>query len=74
MPKPIDGGVVKWTITVPKELSDAFDRVTWDPLYDRPRFGAKVEFVTKALQDFLRNDIPTAEEKSNQLLEKFHAP
>lgn len=46
--------LVMWSITIPKPLAEAFERVHWDHVYNKPQYGAKVRVITALLVDYLR--------------------
>lgn len=64
----IEGGVVKWNLTIPAPLAAEFERLNWDPVREQPAFGSKADFVRRALQDFCFNQMKSLGIRGEELL------
>lgn len=45
---------VYWRVRIDKSVADEVDRIFWDPITDKPTFGARGKLTSKLLREYLR--------------------
>lgn len=45
----------RWHISLPVSLADAVNEAMHDPVYDKPRYGARNRLIISLLRNWLRN-------------------
>lgn len=68
MPKIKGDELVRWNISIPKELADAFDEINHNPVLERSRYGARSSFVAGCVRDFV---IKHTRHDAERILNKF---
>lgn len=59
MPRPRKSiRTVEINVVIPMDLSAAMDQLLWDPVLQKPKYGARSELVTKLLTDWVVANSP----------------
>ncbi len=64
------GTMVEWKVTVPQDVAIAIELRTLDPVYGKPRYGARSQLITSLLKIYLQK---RQEQEAQEAIEKANA-
>ncbi len=65
MPRPRNPvRTVEINISIPQDLAAAMDALLWDPVLQKPRYGARSSLVSELITNWVKSQNPSFEQES----------